>query len=209
MAPRRTSRRLTTRTSRPIASNGGGRRVSHRGGADMRRVEQAAKDAGWTVERTKAGHLVFRSPDRSAPPIYTASDIGQPRAIRNIESMLRRHGLETQPGRVKKNVGWKEPDELRRAADHFREAARRDGVPSDEERSLHEQAREMESMARWIQRDGQPLTAEEWLGGVQIKDPVDVRYAENELLARERAADEAAPPWRPGFEPKRSSKRRR
>jgi hypothetical protein len=112
MAPRRTSRRLTTRTSRPIASNGGGRRVSHRGGAD---------------------------------------------------------------------VGQEESDE----------------------------ARETESPAQRIYRDGQPLTVEEWLGGAQIQDPVDVRYAENELLARERAADEAAPPWRPGFEPKRSSKRRR
>ena len=103
MAKRRTSRRLATRTSRPLAKNGG-KRVSKRGGSDMRRVEDAARAAGWAVERTKAGHLVFRSPDRSVPPVYTGSDIGERLAIKNIESMLRRHGLETRSSRVKKNA---------------------------------------------------------------------------------------------------------
>jgi hypothetical protein len=84
------SRSLRARKVQP----NGGKRVSQRGGSDMRRIEDAAREQGWSVDRTRSGHLVFISPDKSVPPVHTGSDIGDPRALKNIEARLRRAGLD-------------------------------------------------------------------------------------------------------------------
>jgi hypothetical protein len=107
---RRTSRRIASRTSRPLGGSRASRRVWPNGkraskGSELRRIEDAAREAGWSVERTKSGHLMFRSPDKLTPPLYSIGKESDPHSIRNTEAMLRRHGLETRESRrVKKNA---------------------------------------------------------------------------------------------------------
>jgi predicted RNA binding protein YcfA (HicA-like mRNA interferase family) len=45
---------------------------------DVRDFEKAAKRQGWTISRTRRGHVVFTPPDVNVPPaVYSG-----PRAIR-------------------------------------------------------------------------------------------------------------------------------
>jgi hypothetical protein len=89
----------------PLRANGGKRVSRGRGGSDIRRIEDMAREAGWEIEHTRSGHLVFRSPDKNVPPVYVSNDLGAPRQVRNVEALLRRHGLETHPSRMRRNSG--------------------------------------------------------------------------------------------------------
>ncbi len=60
---------------------------------DLRDIEKAAREQGWTVGRTKKGHPVFYSPDKAQPPIYGSGTPGDWRAIRNLLANLKRAGL--------------------------------------------------------------------------------------------------------------------
>lgn len=60
---------------------------------DLRRLAAVAEEAGWTVKKTRGGHVVFLAPDRSIPPIYGPSTPSDHRSYRNLEATLRRHGL--------------------------------------------------------------------------------------------------------------------
>ncbi len=60
---------------------------------ELRDIEDAAKEQGWAVGRTRRGHPTFRPPDPSKDIVVgsgTASDV---RAIRNLLSRLRRQGF--------------------------------------------------------------------------------------------------------------------
>lgn len=48
---------------------------------------------GWVVTKTAKGHLCFRSPDKRVPLIYGGGTPSDHRALANLRSMLRRHGL--------------------------------------------------------------------------------------------------------------------
>lgn len=121
----------------PLRSNGG-KRVSKRGGGDFRRFEDAAREAGWEVEHTRSGHMVFRSPDKSVPPVYLSGDIGAPRQIKNVEALLRRAGLETSPSRMKRNGDDDEPSGITRDEwqERLRIARQRRGAPKEPEMTI-------------------------------------------------------------------------
>jgi len=219
MAKRRTSRRLATRTSRPIKANAGKRTFPK-----VRDIPVGARVVRWLdgkiVIRGKVlGHKEGRTNSGRATLAIMILEDSEPKMMVDVWGEKRPNNgtpyldgegiaLETSPSRVKRNVGWKPADELRRASAFYEQVA--DGMLDDEPdewRSLVEDATAMEREASYIEREGRPLTAEEWLGGAEIRVPVDVRHAENELFSHERAADDAAPRWRPGFEPHQPPKR--
>lgn len=60
---------------------------------DLHEIENAAKDQGWRVERSKKGHPVFYSPD-ARTCIVTSGTPGDRRAILNLLSRLKGAGLQ-------------------------------------------------------------------------------------------------------------------
>jgi len=64
---------------------------------DLQQIVDKAIESGWTVTYSRGNHLIFRSPDRSKPSIYTGSTPSDWRSNKNFKSTLKRHGLETNP----------------------------------------------------------------------------------------------------------------
>lgn len=60
---------------------------------DLRKIEQAAREQGWRVERTKKGHIRFVPPDATKPMVVAAGTPSDHRSIRNLVAQLRRSGL--------------------------------------------------------------------------------------------------------------------
>jgi hypothetical protein len=60
---------------------------------EFRAIERAAKDQGWTSDRTARGHRRLRPPDPSMKPCIYGGTPGDRRAIRNFLSDCRRSGL--------------------------------------------------------------------------------------------------------------------
>lgn len=53
----------------------------------------AAREQDWRVDLTDGGHVRFLSCNRNVRPIYTSQTPSDWRAMRNLRSTLRRHGL--------------------------------------------------------------------------------------------------------------------
>jgi hypothetical protein len=64
---------------------------------DLRVFEKAAKRQGWTVTRTRRGHVVFTPSDCSIPPAVHSGTPGDQAALRNLLATLRRKGLIWPP----------------------------------------------------------------------------------------------------------------
>lgn len=60
---------------------------------DMRDIERAARDQGWRIERTSAGHLKFLHPDPAQGTVIASGTPGDQRAIKNLLAQLRRRGF--------------------------------------------------------------------------------------------------------------------
>ncbi len=60
---------------------------------DMRKIEKAAREQGWQIGRTKAGHPRWVPPDSSNEIVIGAGTPGDVRAMRNFLAALKRSGL--------------------------------------------------------------------------------------------------------------------
>lgn len=58
---------------------------------DFKDMIKAAEKAGWTVERTRGGHLRWKSP--KGPVVFSASTPSDHRAVKNHVSEMRKAGL--------------------------------------------------------------------------------------------------------------------
>jgi len=58
---------------------------------DFARLVKIATTAGWKVDKRKAGHVCFETPD--GRKVFTSSTPSDKRAFLNLRSELRRHGL--------------------------------------------------------------------------------------------------------------------
>lgn len=56
---------------------------------DIRRLIDECRAAGWAIDRTEGGHVVFYCPDKRVRPIYSGGTPSDVRAIRNLRAMLR------------------------------------------------------------------------------------------------------------------------
>jgi predicted RNA binding protein YcfA (HicA-like mRNA interferase family) len=75
---------------------------------DLRDFEKAAKRQGWTISRTRRGHVVFTPPDVTVPPAVHSGTPGDQAALRNLLADLRRKGLVWPPrGKGKRWKRWK------------------------------------------------------------------------------------------------------
>jgi predicted RNA binding protein YcfA (HicA-like mRNA interferase family) len=73
---------------------------------DLRDFEKAAKRQGWTVSRTRRGHVVFTPPQATVPPAVYSGTPGDQAALRNLLADLRRKGLVWPPqGKGKRRKG--------------------------------------------------------------------------------------------------------
>lgn len=57
---------------------------------DLNALRKEYEKQGWTVERTRGGHLAWTSPDKNVRPIYSASTPSDRRALNNLRAALRR-----------------------------------------------------------------------------------------------------------------------
>jgi len=89
----RIPKRRTTRNARQTG-RGGKRRISHK---SLKKLAKKAEAQGWIVTFTKGGHLQFIPPDPDKSIVTTSSTPSDHRAIKNIESALRRSGLRPNP----------------------------------------------------------------------------------------------------------------
>ncbi len=60
---------------------------------DIRKIEKAAREQGWRVERTKKGHWRFIPPDPNKKIVLGSGTPGDQRAIRNLLANLKREGF--------------------------------------------------------------------------------------------------------------------
>lgn len=60
---------------------------------ELRKIEQAAWEQGWRVERTKKGHIRFVPPEVTKPMVEAAGTPSELRSIRNLLAQLRRSSL--------------------------------------------------------------------------------------------------------------------
>lgn len=58
----------------------------------LRELERVAERAGWRVDRTRSGHVMFRAPDGHGQVLVSGTP-EDPRAMRNALADLRRAGL--------------------------------------------------------------------------------------------------------------------
>lgn len=65
------------------------RKITH---SELRRIAQSAREAGWTVEFTRNGHLRFLAPDGDGI-VVTGSTPSDTRSVKNCVARLRQHGL--------------------------------------------------------------------------------------------------------------------
>ncbi len=66
---------------------------------ELRDIEEAAREQGFRIGRTKQGHPVFYPPDPTKDIVVGSGTPGDVRRIRNMLSRLRRVGLVYPPGR--------------------------------------------------------------------------------------------------------------
>ena len=59
---------------------------------ELKSLIRDATAQGWTIDRSRAGHLKWRSP-QGGMPYFSSSTPSDKRAIHNIETALRRMGL--------------------------------------------------------------------------------------------------------------------
>ena len=59
--------------------------------SDFRDMIKTAEKAGWTVERSRSGHLKWKSPTGGV--VFSASTPSDHRAIKNHVSLMRKAGL--------------------------------------------------------------------------------------------------------------------
>ncbi|MFL5737323.1 MAG: hypothetical protein ACJ76P_08290 [Actinomycetota bacterium] len=64
-----------------------------KGSLDLASIETAAREQGWRIDRTTAGHPRFTPPDVTKRPCTFSGTPGDVRAIRNFLSCLRKSGL--------------------------------------------------------------------------------------------------------------------
>ena len=69
---------------------------------DMAQLMDTAKSQGWSIELAKGGHFKWVSP--SGAVVFTSCTPSDKRAFKNIQSDLRRYGLDI----VKKNARRKD-----------------------------------------------------------------------------------------------------
>ena len=62
---------------------------------ELREIEDAAREAGWTVSRTARGHVRFVPPDPNGKIVITAGSPSDIRGLRNLRAQLKRQGLAT------------------------------------------------------------------------------------------------------------------
>lgn len=60
---------------------------------DLRKIEQAAREQGWRVERTTKGHIRFVPPDATMPMVIASGTPSDQRSIKNLIAQLRRSGF--------------------------------------------------------------------------------------------------------------------
>lgn len=62
--------------------------------SDLKSLQKVARKHGWRVELRRAGHLVWASPNREIPLIFSpATPSGGVRSIENLKARLRGAGL--------------------------------------------------------------------------------------------------------------------
>lgn len=66
---------------------------------DLRDIEEAAREQGFRVGRTKRGHSVFYPPDPQSGPVFGSGTPGDQRSLRNLLAQLRRAGFDWPPHR--------------------------------------------------------------------------------------------------------------
>lgn len=60
----------------------------------IRKLRKAAEAEGWRVRNTRNGHFQFLSPDKSVDPIVVSSTPSDYRAMKKIQAMFKRNGLD-------------------------------------------------------------------------------------------------------------------
>lgn len=58
----------------------------------LRDVAKAAREQGWTVEKTRNNHIKMQAPNGAL--VFASSTPSDVRAIHNLTALLRRHGLD-------------------------------------------------------------------------------------------------------------------
>lgn len=61
---------------------------------DLRKLMRKARQAGWRVKKTRAGHLKWYPPAADAAMVVSALTPSCSRALANIRAELRKRGLE-------------------------------------------------------------------------------------------------------------------
>ncbi len=64
---------------------------------DIKDIMRAAMDQGWSIAKTTQGHYRAAPPDKTKPVVFLGGNSGDPRAIKNIISQLRRSGFIWPP----------------------------------------------------------------------------------------------------------------
>lgn len=62
------------------------------GQKDLKPLMKRARAQGWVIDRTRNDRFKWTSP-QGGTPVFSASNPSDPRAVRNLESMLKRQGL--------------------------------------------------------------------------------------------------------------------
>jgi predicted RNA binding protein YcfA (HicA-like mRNA interferase family) len=60
---------------------------------DLKDIEQAARQQGWRVDRTKKGHPRFTPPDPTKQIVIGSGTPSDHRSLQNMLSQLRRQGF--------------------------------------------------------------------------------------------------------------------
>lgn len=70
---------------------------------DQKEIEEAALEQGWSIGRTKKGHLRFVPADKSMPIVIGAGTPSDHRSLKNFLAQCRRSGLVWPPPGKKKS----------------------------------------------------------------------------------------------------------
>lgn len=78
---------------------------------DLKKIKKLAESQGWTVEHTRSGHTRWVPPDPDKEIIITGKSPSDWRALKNIESRLKRSGLKLDGRRRLRGLGRGTPFE--------------------------------------------------------------------------------------------------